>query len=86
MEFLSQSRRRSSARNVHIGEEQGETDVSAGYVNSRLGHKSMEKNSVRNLQYEPKYRLIRGIYSDYYYLVSSHGFLGLQTGYFSGTR
>ena len=29
---------------------------------SRLGHKSMEKNSVRNLQYRPKTRLIRGIY------------------------
>ena len=27
----------------------------------RLGHKSMEKNSVRNLQYGPKTRLIRGI-------------------------
>ena len=26
-----------------------------------LGHKSMEKNSVRNLQYGPKTRLIRGI-------------------------
>ena len=26
---------------------------------SRLGHKSMEKNSVRNLQYGPKTRLIR---------------------------
>ena len=30
---------------------------------SRLGHKSMEKNSVRNLQYGPKTRLIRGMYS-----------------------
>ena len=29
---------------------------------SRLGHKSMEKNSVRNLPYGPKTRLIRGIY------------------------
>ena len=29
---------------------------------SRLGHKSMEKNSVRNLQYRPKTRLIRGMY------------------------
>ena len=29
---------------------------------SRVGHKSKEKNSVRNLQYEPKTRLIRGIY------------------------
>ena len=29
---------------------------------SRLGHKSMEKNSVRNLSYGPKTRLIRGIY------------------------
>ena len=27
-----------------------------------LWHKSMEKNSVRNLQYGPKTRLIRGIY------------------------
>ena len=30
-EFLSLSRRRSSARNVPIGEERGETDVFAGY-------------------------------------------------------
>ena len=30
---------------------------------SRLGHKSMEKNSVRNLQYGPKTRLMKGIYS-----------------------
>ena len=30
---------------------------------SRLGHKSMEKNSVRNVQYGPKTRLIRGIYT-----------------------
>ena len=29
---------------------------------SRLGRKSMEKISVRNLQYGPKTRLIRGIY------------------------
>ena len=29
---------------------------------SRLGHKSMGKNSIRNLQYGPKTRLIRGIY------------------------
>ena len=29
---------------------------------SRLGHKSMEKNSVRNLLYGPKTRLIRGVY------------------------
>ena len=28
----------------------------------RLGHKSMEKNEVRNLQYGPKTRLIRSIY------------------------
>ena len=28
---------------------------------SRLGHKSMEKNLVRNLQYAPKTRLIRSI-------------------------
>ena len=27
-----------------------------------LGHKSMEKDSVRNLQYGPKTRLIRGMY------------------------
>ena len=32
MEFLSLSRRRSSARNVPIGEERGETDAFAGYV------------------------------------------------------
>ena len=32
MEFLSLSRRRSSARNVPISEERGETDVFAGYV------------------------------------------------------
>jgi len=31
MEFLSQSRRRSSTRNVPGGEERGETDVFAGY-------------------------------------------------------
>ena len=31
MEFLSLSRRRSSARNVPSGEERGETDASAGY-------------------------------------------------------
>ena len=31
MEFLSLSHRRSSARNVPIGEERGETDVFAGY-------------------------------------------------------
>ena len=31
MEFLSLSRRRSSARNVPSGEERGETDVFAGY-------------------------------------------------------
>ena len=36
MEFLPLSRRRSSARNVPSGEEQGETDVFAGYfINSR---------------------------------------------------
>ena len=30
---------------------------------SRVGHKSMgKKTSVRNLQYEPKPRLIRGMY------------------------
>ena len=32
MEFLSLSRRRSSARNVPSGEERGETDVFAGYA------------------------------------------------------
>ena len=32
MEFLPLSRRRSSARNVPGGEERGETDVFAGYV------------------------------------------------------
>ena len=38
---------------------------------SRLGHKSMEKNSVRNsVQYGPKTRLIKGIYF----------FLSLQAG------
>ena len=33
--------------------------------NARLGHnyKSMKKNSIRNLQYGAKTRLIRGIYS-----------------------
>ena len=36
MEFLSLSRRRSSARNVPSGEERGETDVSAGYHLCRL--------------------------------------------------
>ena len=36
MEFLSPSRRRSSARNVPSGEEWGETDVFAGYVAVRL--------------------------------------------------
>ena len=33
---------------------------------SRLGHKSMEKNEVHNLQYGPKTRLIRGMYSKLY--------------------
>ena len=32
IEFLSLSRRRSSARNVPSGKERGETDVFAGYV------------------------------------------------------
>ena len=32
MEFLSLSRKLSSARNVPSGEERGETDVFAGYV------------------------------------------------------
>ena len=32
MEFLSLSRRHSSARNVPSGEERGETDVFAGYI------------------------------------------------------
>ena len=36
MEFLSLSRRCSSARNVPSGEERGETDVFAGYIDSRL--------------------------------------------------
>ena len=36
--------------------------VNYGPRASCLGHKSMEKNSVRNLQYGPKTRLIRGIY------------------------
>ena len=35
MEFLSLSRKRSSARNVPSGEEQGETDVFAGYSSTR---------------------------------------------------
>ena len=35
MEFVSLSRRRSSARNVPGGEERGETDVFAGYDLSR---------------------------------------------------
>ena len=39
MEFLLLSRRRSSARNVPSGEEQGETDVFAGYT----GHCSIDK-------------------------------------------
>ena len=33
-----------------------------GSRTSRLGHKSMEKNSVRNLPYGSKTRLIRGMY------------------------
>ena len=36
MEFLSLSGRRSSARNVPIGEERGEMDVSAGYVSNSI--------------------------------------------------
>ena len=36
MEFLSLSRRRSSARNVPIGEERGETVVLAGYIFVRV--------------------------------------------------
>ena len=35
MEFLSLSRRHSSARNVPIGEERGETDVFAGYLQTK---------------------------------------------------
>ena len=38
MEFLSMSRRCSSARNVPSGEERGEMDVFAGYVNSFAYH------------------------------------------------
>ena len=37
--------------------------VNYGSSFSRLGHKSMEKSSVRNLQYGPKTRLIRGTYT-----------------------
>ena len=37
-----------------------------GPLASRLGHKSMEKTSVRNLQYGQKTRLIRGIYFLHY--------------------
>ena len=33
-----------------------------GLRTSRLGHKLMEKNEIRNLLYGPKTRLIRGIY------------------------
>ena len=36
MEFLSLSRRRSSARNVPSDEERGETDVFAGYNNEQF--------------------------------------------------
>ena len=36
MEFLSLSRRCSSARNVPSGEEVGETDVFAGYIICRI--------------------------------------------------
>ena len=37
MEFLSLSRRRSSARNVPGGEERGETDVFVGYLDRSRG-------------------------------------------------
>ena len=37
MEFLSLSRRRSSARNVPSGEERGETNVFAGYRGKGVG-------------------------------------------------
>ena len=36
MEFLSLSRRRSSARNVLSDEERGETDIFAGYIRISL--------------------------------------------------
>ena len=36
MEFLSLSRRRSSARNVLSDEERGETDVFAGYGDDKM--------------------------------------------------
>ena len=43
MEFLPLSRRRSSARNVPIGEERGETDVFAGYLSLYKLEKKPEK-------------------------------------------
>ena len=36
MEFLSLSLKRPSARNLHSGEERGETDVFAGYYKTSL--------------------------------------------------
>ena len=45
MEFLSLSRRCSSARNVPSGEERGEMDVFAGYKPPTMNVVSTKKNS-----------------------------------------
>ena len=45
MDFLSLSRRRSSARNAPSGEERGETDVFAGYFETDL-RKTIMHNSI----------------------------------------
>ena len=52
MEFLSLSRRRSSARNVPTGEERGETDVFAGYNHSSV---QMIETIYRNSSFQFKH-------------------------------
>ena len=50
---------------------------------SRLGHKAREKNSVHNLRYGPRTRLIRGIYfarpeSKLYEIISPNILVGAE--------
>ena len=42
--------------------ENSKLNCSTAKIPTRLGHKSMEKNSARNLQYGLRIRLIRSIY------------------------
>ena len=58
MEFLSLSRRRSSARNVHSGEERGEMDVFAGYESVDYFRTSEHFNS-RNKKLISKTLMVR---------------------------